>query len=90
MAEWSIDVTATLPASADNADLTVLSSSGTTFQPTPSTPGNYSFTYNDADGATFILIFELVDSLGDSIGAQPIAHGPYAAADVGTELGGGK
>ena len=90
MAEWAIDVSATLPAAADDAVLTVLAEFGTTFKPSAGLPGNFSFTYDDADGATFLLVFELVDSSGNSIGAQPITHGPYDPSVVGTEVTGGK
>jgi len=90
MAEWTIDVTATLPAAADDVVLTVLGDFGGTFQPSASAVGEYSFNYDDADGPTFLMLFELVNSSGNSIGAQVITHGPYDPTVVGTEVTGGR
>jgi len=89
MALWDIDISVTLPASASEVMVTALGSAGGS-QSIPSNFGGLlpNLTYDDANGSTFILIFELLDSSKNPIGAQPIAHGPYVASDVGTPSGG--
>jgi len=46
--------------------------------------GDFSFNYDDINGANFILIFELFDDFGFPKDIQPVAHGPYDPSIVGT------
>ena len=90
MADWDISGTATLPPEADDLRIRYIGLSNSGGYANQGMPGEFNFVFDDTSGPLFFLIFELLDSAGDPISAQPIIHGPYSAPDVGAAAGGGK
>jgi|GEM_PF-6477595 len=90
MAEWNISGSVTLPSGADGLQIRYVGTANSGGYASFLPDNSFSFIYEDNNGISFFLIFELLDEFGDPLsGVQPIIHGPYDSSVVGTPTGGG-